>query len=76
MMNFVVQIVLISCMAAVAIVFLTTKAQKGKPSDELLQRLDNLENTLTSMEKRLKNVETITTSKSYNLEQEFENLKS
>ncbi len=55
---------------------------KNKSGKEVLERLENLskqvdqfDQQLTHFEKRLKNVETITTSKDFNLNREFERLE-
>ncbi len=75
-MNFVVEIVLIGALTAVAIVYMTTKNATGsKIAGQLERRLREMEEALANMDRRLKNVETITTSKSFDLESEFDSLK-
>jgi len=75
-MGFLVEIVLVASLTAVAITYLVTRNnQSASGSEHLEKRLAEMENALSQIEKRLKNVETITTSKSFNLEQEFEDLK-
>ncbi len=75
-MQSVVQIVMIGALTAVAIVYMTTKYATGsKIAGQLERRLREMEEALANLDRRLKNVETITTSKSFDLESEFDSLK-
>ena len=73
----VVQIVLIACVTALAIIFMITRSQKsGRNSNGHDQmRLDTLEKEVRDLNNRLKNIETIVTSSSFDHEKEFEALR-
>ena len=69
-------IVFITAVTAVLIVKnLTGNRSSSSENPELSSSLTEIEKRLGVIEKRLENLETITTSKSFQLDREFENLK-
>ena len=75
-MQSVVLLVLIASITGMAIVYMVLGHNKGKVDGDLEKRLRDIENQLQDVNKRLENVETITTDKSWRINQEFENLKN
>ena len=79
-MGFVVELIFILCVTAVVIVAILTRSKtRGshgpQKSGDLNEKVRQLGEQLQAIDQRLKNVETITTSKAFHLEDEFENLK-
>lgn len=66
----IVAIVFIACMAGVIKYWLEAQSKGGASRDQL----DAIDRRLRDLESRLSNVETILTSKDYELDREFENL--
>lgn len=79
-MNIFTMVFLIVTVAVLGEVLKTIfKNRQGKESSERMEnlqaRVDQFDQRLTDFEKRLKNIETITTSKDFNLHREFEKLE-
>lgn len=69
-------LILILSLTGIAIVYIVLNRQKGTGWDGQQDRLQKIESQLLDITRRLENIETIATSASFRVDQEFENLKN